>query len=138
MKKLVAIAFLAVLFAACGPTTETEGILLAWGPILNAHLATGGMEGDDYAFPTRLDQVDPALTAALSQQDAWGQKLLYRRIQDDKYQLISAGRTATTATMTTSLVEKRHDLRSGRDLQETTAQEEDLSETAAAVLRWIQ
>ncbi len=91
MKKLLSAALLAMLLAACGPTTETEGIMIAWANVLNAHLATGGPDGDNYAYPTKLSQVDPALTAALSFEDAWGQKLLYRRIVDDRYQLISAG-----------------------------------------------
>ncbi len=90
MKKLVSATLLAVLLAACGPTTETESTMLAWGSVLNAHLATGGRNGD-YAYPTKLGQVDPELTAALAKEDGWGQKFLYRRIRDDKYQLISAG-----------------------------------------------
>ena len=91
MKKLGSAALLAVLLAACGPTTETESMMIAWANALNAHLATGGRTGDNYSYPTKLGQVDPALTAALSQEDAWGQKFYYRRILDDRYQLISAG-----------------------------------------------
>jgi len=91
MKKLVAPALFTVLLGACGgATTKTEAIMIAWGPVLNAHLATGGKHGN-YAFPNKLSEIDPALTAALSNEDGWGQKLLYRRIRDDKYQLISAG-----------------------------------------------
>ena len=91
MKKLASAALLAILLAACGPTTETESNMIAWANVLNTHLATGGPNGDNYAYPTKLGQVDPTLTAALSFEDAWGAKLLYRRIVDDRYQLISAG-----------------------------------------------
>ncbi len=91
MKKLVAAALLTVLVAACGPTTETEGTMIAWANVLNTHLATGGPSGDNYAFPHNLGEVDPALSAALPKEDAWGKPFHYRRIIDDKYQLISAG-----------------------------------------------
>ena len=91
---LVSILFAATLvgLVACGgPTTQTETILLNWGQALNAHLATGG-RNSDYAYPKKgLDEIDPALTAGLSSIDAWGNELYYRRLRDDRYQLISRG-----------------------------------------------
>ncbi len=90
-KKLVSAALLALLLAACGPTTETESMMIAWANVLNAHLASGGRTGDNFSYPTKLSQVNPNLIAGLSKEDAWGQKYLYRRILDDRYQLISAG-----------------------------------------------
>ncbi len=90
MKKLASAVLLAILLAACGPTTETDQMMAAWAKILNAHLATGG-DNLDYSYPANLGQIDPQLATGLSEVDAWGQKFLYRRIRDDKYQLISAG-----------------------------------------------
>lgn len=79
------------LVACGGPTTQTETILLNWGQALNAHLATGG-RNSDYAFPKKgLDEIDPALTAALTTTDGWGNEIYYRRLRDDRYQLISRG-----------------------------------------------
>ncbi len=91
IKALAALTLLILTLTACGPTTETEEMMIAWAGTLNAHLASGGTDGTDYSFPHKLGQVDEMLTAGLSRQDAWGQKFLYRRLRDDKYQMISAG-----------------------------------------------
>ncbi|MCP4654672.1 MAG: hypothetical protein GY856_04540 [bacterium] len=79
------IVMLAVIVIGCGPHTATESRMLDWGNALNLHLATG--VGGDYAFPKALDEV----RAELSTADGWGNEFFYRRIRDDRYQLISAG-----------------------------------------------
>ena len=68
----------------------TESTMLAWGQALNAHLATGGTTGG-YDFPETLNEIDPALRADLPMRDVWDNKFKYRRIRDDRYQLISMG-----------------------------------------------
>lgn len=91
MKRLVLALLLAAFVAGCGPTTKTEEMMFAWGTVLNAHLATGGGEIGDYAYPRKLDQVDKDLAGDMPREDAWGSRFIYRRIRDDLYQLISAG-----------------------------------------------
>jgi hypothetical protein len=47
------------------------------------------------AYPDSLDEVDPNLRSDLKVSDGWGNKLLYRKLAIDKYNLISAGPDGT-------------------------------------------
>jgi hypothetical protein len=69
----------------------TESVMLGWAQALKFHLATGG-EAGDYSFPRELGEIAPELRAELSDVDTWGNKLRYRRLRDDLYQLISVGK----------------------------------------------
>ncbi|MEE8524232.1 MAG: hypothetical protein V3T72_09900 [Thermoanaerobaculia bacterium] len=91
MKKwwwLVSIA--AVALAGCSDVSKTEETVLAWGTALNLHLTTGGIDSN-FAYPFKLEEIDEELRFGLSDVDAWGNKLFYRRLRDDAYNLISAG-----------------------------------------------
>ena len=101
MRKICALALLMIPLLACGPTTETESTMIAWATALNGHLATGGRDGD-YSYPGKLSDLDASLTIGLAKEDGWGQRFIYRRIRDDKYQMISAAPTASLATTTIS------------------------------------
>lgn len=91
MKKLILLTLAAAAALACGgPQALTEKAMLDWGNALNLHLGTGGRDGD-YSFPRKLSDVDEQLRIGLSDQDAWGNDFFYRRIRDDRYELISAG-----------------------------------------------
>jgi hypothetical protein len=84
-------ALIAVLaLAGCSAESKTEDTIMSWGNALNTHLTTGGTDFS-YAYPFTLDELDPTLTVGLSDVDAWGNKLFYRRLRDDLYNLISAG-----------------------------------------------
>lgn len=95
----------AVLVAGCGgKQTQTEKQLFDWANALNLHLTTDPTGA--YAFPARLEDVDPMLRAELSMNDAWGNPLLYRRLRDDLYQLISPGPNGTPGDSDDVIVEK--------------------------------
>lgn len=96
---------IAVLVAGCGgKQTQTEKQLFDWANALNVHLTTDPTGA--YAFPARLEDVDPMLRAELSMNDAWGNPLLYRRLRDDLYQLISPGPNGTPGDSDDVIVEK--------------------------------
>jgi hypothetical protein len=81
---------LAVILTACGGArTTTERNMLEWGPLLNMYMATNMEAGNSY--PESLDEIDPTLRADLSETDGWGNKLLYRKLRIDLYNIISAG-----------------------------------------------
>ncbi len=88
-RALLFIALLAVLIG-CGARHQTEKMMLEWGAAFNFHLATGGTDGD-YSYPKSLAKLAPDLNTDLSETDGWGNKFVYRRIRDDRYQLISVG-----------------------------------------------
>ncbi len=90
------LALLCLLCAACGgKRTDAERQLFDWAKVLQIHLTTGGGGGGSYTVPQSLEEVDPTLKMGLSATDPWGAELYYRAIQDDRYQLISAGPDAT-------------------------------------------
>jgi hypothetical protein len=96
---------MAVLAAGCGgKQTMTEKQLFDWATVLNLHLTTDPTGA--YAFPARLQDVDPMLRAELSMNDAWGNPLHYRRLRDDLYQLISPGPNGTLGDSDDVIVEK--------------------------------
>lgn len=70
----------------------TESSMLEWGQVLNVHMATGGGEAGNYNFPEALSEIAPELRGHLATVDTWGNKFVYRRIRDDRYQLISVGK----------------------------------------------
>lgn len=86
------LCLLGVVFAltGCSKVSQTEKAILDWGNALNLHLSTGGVESN-YSYPVKLADIDPGLTLGLSDVDAWGNKLFYRLLRDDRYNLISAG-----------------------------------------------
>jgi hypothetical protein len=84
-------ALVAVLaLAGCSKVSQTEETILAWGMALNTHLTTGGTDFN-YSFPARLEDIDAELTVGLKDVDAWGNKLFYRVLPGDIYNLISPG-----------------------------------------------
>jgi len=96
---------LIVLTAGCGgKQTVTEKQLFDWANALNVHLTTDPTGA--YAFPARLQDVDPMLRAELSMDDAWGNPLHYRRLRDDLYQLISPGPNGNLGDSDDVIVEK--------------------------------
>ncbi|HEX9733170.1 MAG TPA: hypothetical protein VGG06_14435 [Thermoanaerobaculia bacterium] len=90
MKGTILATLAAAALACGGPQVVTEKAMLDWGNVLNLHLGTGGRNGD-YSYPRQLSEVDAELRAGLSDQDAWGNDFYYRRLRDDRYQLVSAG-----------------------------------------------
>ena len=90
MKRLWLILIAVLAFAGCSDVAKTEDTIQAWSSALSMHLSTGGIDGN-FAYPVSLDQIDPELKAGLSDIDAWGNKLFYRLLRDDTYNLISAG-----------------------------------------------
>jgi hypothetical protein len=90
-KSLPIVALLALVLAACagGAITVTERNILEWGPVLNNFMATN-MENAN-SFPESLNEIDPGIREHLSDRDGWGNKLLYRLLAIDRYNLISAG-----------------------------------------------
>ena len=87
---LLLVAAVALVLTACGgAVTVTERNMLEWGPILNMYMATNMENANSY--PETLDEIDPTLRAELSDTDGWGNKMLYRKLRIDLYNLISAG-----------------------------------------------
>jgi len=85
---------MAALLAGCGgKQTQTEALLFDWANALKLHLTTDA--NSNYTFPTRLEEVSPALRGELAFEDGWGNPLHYRRLRDDLYQLISPGPNGT-------------------------------------------
>jgi len=88
MKKTAWILPFALLALACGGADRaTKKNMLEWAEVLQVELATSQYN----SFPERLGDLDPAMRAHLSRTDAWGTELLYRRLRDNRYDLISAG-----------------------------------------------
>lgn len=101
----LAMALMTILIAGCGgKQTQTEKQLFDWANVLNLHLTTDPTGA--YAFPETLQEVDPMLRAELSMNDAWGNPLHYRRLRDDRYQLISPGANGTLGDTDDVIVEK--------------------------------
>lgn len=84
---LVAVSCLAPL--ACGGRTVTERNMLEWCPILNTYMATNMEQAN--AFPDSLDDLPPMTRSELKTTDGWGNRILYRKLRIDLYNLISAG-----------------------------------------------
>ncbi len=77
-----------LLVAACGGADRaTRKGMLEWAEVLQVEIATSLY----HTFPERLGDIEPQMRAHLTRTDAWGSNLLYRRIRDDQYHLISAG-----------------------------------------------
>lgn len=80
----------ALLAVACGgKRTEAEHLLLRWAQALNTHLATDAAGGNSY--PRELAEMDSLMRLGLSFDDPWGQPIHYRRVNDGKYDIASAG-----------------------------------------------
>jgi hypothetical protein len=76
------------LLAACGGADRaTRKNMLEWAQILQFEIATS----QEHVFPKRLGDIDTSMRSHLSRTDAWGKELLYRRLREDFYHLISAG-----------------------------------------------
>lgn len=83
--------------------TQTEHLMFQWADALKFHIATS-FEGN-FTFPHQLIQIEPALRANLSPTDAWGNDWHYRRMEEDRYQLISPGANGTLGDDDDVLVE---------------------------------
>ena len=79
----------ALLFvAACGGADRaTRKGMLEWAELLQVEAAMSLYN----TFPERLGDIDPEMRTMLTRTDGWGTTLLYRRLRDDQYHLISAG-----------------------------------------------
>lgn len=77
-----------VLAVGCSKRTSTEKILFDWANALNIEVAS---PDHNYEFPDSLDLVDETLRSVLSETDAWGNEIRYRKLSDSKYHLISPG-----------------------------------------------
>jgi hypothetical protein len=79
-----------VLLVACGGArVVTERNMLEWCPALNTFMA--GNTENAMSYPASLDELPPEMRAERSDTDGWGNKILYRRLGIDLYNLISAG-----------------------------------------------
>ena len=100
----VAVVLLGLLAAACGgKRTDAEKQLFEWAKVLQLHLTTSGF--GNYTVPQSLEEIDPTLKMGMSASDPWGSELYYRAIQDDRYQLISAGADRTLGNQDDIVVE---------------------------------
>ena len=77
-----------VLAVGCSKRASTEKLLFDWANALNIEVAS---PDHNYEFPDSLDLVDETLRSVLSDTDAWGNSIHYRKLSDSKYQLISPG-----------------------------------------------
>jgi hypothetical protein len=102
----ICLLLVCVVFAlGCGGArTDTEKTMFDWANALNLHL-TGSADGS-YTYPTSLDEIDPMLRTGLSETDGWGNAFHYRRLDEDRYQLISAGPNGTFGDDDDVIVEK--------------------------------
>jgi hypothetical protein len=89
-KRLCVIVALAVVGIACGGgRAVTEKRMLEWGPILNLYMGTNFEGGNSY--PEALEELPAEISGELEFRDGWGNRLLYRRLRVDKYNIISSG-----------------------------------------------
>ncbi len=86
---LTVVLTVTVVLTACGAATVTQRNMVEWGPVLNAFMATNFDNANSY--PNSLDEINPTLRADLTDTDGWGNRILYRKLRIDKYNLISAG-----------------------------------------------
>ncbi len=92
MRKIsvVLVASCCLLLLACGGArVTTEKRMLEWGPILNMYMASNMQNANSY--PESLDELPPELRSELKDTDGWGNRILYRKLRIDLYNLISAG-----------------------------------------------
>lgn len=88
MKRSIVLVCSVLLLSACGGADRlTRKGMLEWAEVLQTELITSEYN----EFPERLADVDPVMRAHLSRTDAWGTNLLYRKLLDNRYHLISAG-----------------------------------------------
>lgn len=84
------VVFIALVATACGGAQAvTEKRMIEWGPILNLYMGSNFAGGNSY--PEALEELPPEMTGDLKFTDGWGNRLLYRRLRVDKYNIISAG-----------------------------------------------
>lgn len=84
------LAALSLALVACGGAqTVTEKRMLEWGPVLNLFMGTNIQNANSY--PDALEELPPAMRADLETTDGWGNRLLYRKLRIDLYDLISGG-----------------------------------------------
>ncbi len=88
-EKLAAVILLCLGAAACGARNDTEHSMIQWAESLNAHLAGNFAAGNEY--PMELAEIDSIMRVGRSFEDGWGNALYYRRINDGRYDLVSAG-----------------------------------------------
>jgi hypothetical protein len=87
---LVVSSLLACFVLACGSAeTVTQKRMFDWAQALNVFLATN-MEGG-YVYPDRLEAVDGPIREHLELEDGWGRHFVYRKLTDEKYQILSGG-----------------------------------------------
>ena len=92
MKKAAAylVAGLCLALLACGGgQVLTEKRMLEWGPVLNLFMGSNIQNAN--AYPDSLDELPAAVRAELETTDGWGNRILYRKLRIDLYNLISAG-----------------------------------------------
>jgi hypothetical protein len=90
MRKTLPLAvMIAVVLMACGGRAGTERNMLEWGPVLNNFMATNMANANSY--PDSLDELPPIIRNELKDTDGWGNKMLYRKLRIDLYDMISAG-----------------------------------------------
>lgn len=93
MRRLIlpcVLGLLALTTVACGGSrSDTEALMISWAQALKFHITTDHQ--GNYEFPDRLEEINPTLRTGLVTSDAWGNELYYRKLQDDRYDLISAG-----------------------------------------------
>lgn len=89
-RSVAGLILLTLSLAACGgKRSDVEAQMFDWAKVLQIHLTTGGL--GNYTVPQSLEEIDAKLKMGLSATDPWGSEFYYRAIQDDRYQLISAG-----------------------------------------------
>lgn len=88
MARVAPILIVLLVVAGCGGADRaTRKNMVEWAEVLQVHIATSF----ENKFPERLGDVDPEFRAHLSRTDGWGKEMLYKRLREDIYHLISAG-----------------------------------------------
>jgi hypothetical protein len=77
------------LLACGGAQTLTEKRMLEWCPVLNLYMGTNFQNAN--AYPDSLEELPDAMRSNLETTDGWGNRILYRKLRIDLYNLISAG-----------------------------------------------
>ncbi len=85
----VLVVFTVIAIACGGGRAVTEKRILEWAPILNMYMGSNFEGGNSY--PEALEELPPELSGELKFRDGWGNRLLYRRLRVDKYNIISSG-----------------------------------------------